>query len=84
MNHTVTKRSVIVFGRKTSISLEDEFWNDLKAIAAAREITLSVLVSEIDARRRGNLSSAIRLAVLAAVRAAPLRAPIEGTVKEGA
>ena len=64
MNTTVTKRSVVIGGRKTSISLEDEFWNGLKAIARHRRRTLSATVGEIDQKRHGNLSSAIRVFVL--------------------
>jgi predicted DNA-binding ribbon-helix-helix protein len=63
MNSTVTKRSVVIAGRKTSISLEDEFWNGLKAIAHRHHRTLSAVVGEIDQKRRGNLSSAIRVFV---------------------
>lgn len=63
MNTTVTKRSVVIAGRKTSISLEDEFWNGLKAIAHHHRRTLSAVVGEIDQKRRGNLSSAIRVFV---------------------
>ncbi|HKE42418.1 MAG TPA: ribbon-helix-helix domain-containing protein [Casimicrobiaceae bacterium] len=63
MNSTVTKRSVVIAGRKTSISLEDEFWNGLKAIAHHHRRTLSAVVGEIDQKRRGNLSSAIRVFV---------------------
>ena len=63
MNSTVTKRSVVIAGRKTSISLEDEFWNGLKAIARHHQRTLSALVGEIDQKRNGNLSSAIRVYV---------------------
>src|SRR5215813_6987624 len=63
MNTTVTKRSVVIAGRKTSISLEDEFWNGLKAIARHHQRTLSSVVSEIDKKRQGNLSSAIRVFV---------------------
>lgn len=60
---TVTKRSVVIAGRKTSISLEDEFWQGLKAIARQHQRTLSAVVGEIDQNRRGNLSSAIRVFV---------------------
>src|SRR5215813_8591748 len=67
MNTTVTKRSVVIAGRKTSISLEDEFWNGLKAIAHHHQRTLSSLVSEIDQKRDGNLSSAIRVFVFGAL-----------------
>jgi predicted DNA-binding ribbon-helix-helix protein len=62
---SVIKRSVVIAGHKTSVSLEDEFWNALKEVAASREMTLSESVSAIDAdRQHGNLSSAIRLFVL--------------------
>jgi len=65
MNSPVVKRSIVIAGHKTSVSLEDAFWKGLKDIAAARDATLSDLVAAIDsARRRGNLSSAIRLFVL--------------------
>jgi len=64
MHTTVTKRSVIITGRKTSISLEDEFWHALKAIARRHQRTLSAVIGDIDQGRRGNLSSAIRVFVL--------------------
>lgn len=65
MKSSVVKRSIVVAGHKTSVSLEDAFWNGLKEIAAGRDTTLSDLVASIDAERRhGNLSSAIRLFVL--------------------
>jgi len=61
----VTKRSIVLAGHKTSVSLEDAFWQALKEIAAGRDMTLSELVSVIDAERQhGNLSSAVRLFVL--------------------
>jgi predicted DNA-binding ribbon-helix-helix protein len=61
----VVKRSVVVAGHKTSVTLEDAFWNVLKEIAGGRNITLSDLVTAVDSQRRqGNLSSAIRLFVL--------------------
>ena len=61
------KRSIAVAGHRTSISLEDAFWQALQQIAAARGLTLPALVAEIDGARDPavNLSSAIRLAVLA-------------------
>jgi predicted DNA-binding ribbon-helix-helix protein len=66
MKSSVVKRSIVVDGHKTSVSLEDAFWADLKEIAYARRLTLSTLVAGIDAtRKQGNLSSAIRLFVLA-------------------
>ena len=65
MKSPVVKRSIVIAGHKTSVSLEDAFWKALKEIASARHITLSDLVSTIDSERRhGNLSSAIRLFVL--------------------
>jgi predicted DNA-binding ribbon-helix-helix protein len=65
MKSPVVKRSIVITGHKTSVSLEDAFWTGLKDIAASRNITLSELVASIDAdRRQGNLSSAIRLFVL--------------------
>ena len=65
MKSLVAKRSIVAAGHKTSVSLEDAFWQGLKEIARRRNITLSELVSAIDSNRRhGNLSSAIRLFVL--------------------
>jgi predicted DNA-binding ribbon-helix-helix protein len=65
MKSPVVKRSVIVGGHKTSVSLEESFWSGMKDIAGQRGMTLSELVSEIDKnRQQGNLSSAIRLFVL--------------------
>jgi predicted DNA-binding ribbon-helix-helix protein len=65
MSSTVVKRSIVIAGHRTSISLEDSFWKALKEIAATRDETLSDLVAAIDDRRRGgNLSSAIRVFVL--------------------
>jgi predicted DNA-binding ribbon-helix-helix protein len=65
MNLAVVKRSVVIAGHRTSISLEDAFWKSLKDIAKKRGETLSALVAEIDDKRRGgNLSSAIRVFVL--------------------
>ncbi len=65
MKSPVVKRSIVVAGHKTSVSLEEAFWNGMKEISAARNMTLSELVGEIDGnRQQGNLSSAIRLFVL--------------------
>ena len=61
----VVKRSIVINGHKTSVSLEEAFWNGMKEIAAQHGKTLSELVTGIDGGRdRGNLSSAIRLFVL--------------------
>ncbi|HZD89815.1 MAG TPA: ribbon-helix-helix domain-containing protein [Pseudolabrys sp.] len=65
MKSPVVKRSIVIAGHKTSVSLEDAFWKCLKEIASGRDMTLSDLVATIDTdRRHGNLSSAIRLFVL--------------------
>ena len=65
MKSQIVKRSIVIAGHKTSVSLEDAFWKALKDIAAGRDMTLSELVGAIDAERRhGNLSSAVRLFVL--------------------
>lgn len=65
MKSPVVKRSIVIAGHKTSVSLEDEFWKGLKEIAGERDVTLSDMVASIDTdRRHGNLSSAIRLFVL--------------------
>jgi predicted DNA-binding ribbon-helix-helix protein len=62
---TVVKRSILVAGHKTSVSLEDAFWKGLKEIAGGRHLSLSDLIARIDSdREHGNLSSAIRLFVL--------------------
>ena len=65
MKSLVLKRSIVVDGHKTSVSLEDEFWKALKEIAGGRNMKLKELIAGIDAEREhGNLSSAIRLFVL--------------------
>ena len=65
MKSPVVKRSIVVAGHKTSVSLEEAFWNGMKEISGLRNMTLSELVGEIDGnRQQGNLSSAIRLFVL--------------------
>ena len=61
----VAKRSIVVGGHKTSVSLEEPFWQGLMDIASKRRQTLSELVASIDTERKfGNLSSAVRLFVL--------------------
>ena len=65
MKSPIVKRSVILAGHKTSVSLEDAFWNALKEIARKRLMTVSDLIDMIDSQRQhGNLSSALRLFVL--------------------
>ncbi|MBV8753066.1 MAG: ribbon-helix-helix domain-containing protein [Hyphomicrobiales bacterium] len=65
MTSCVLKRSVVIGGRKTSVSLEDDFWTGLEEIAASRQSRRTALVAEISASPQVNLSSAIRLFVLA-------------------
>ena len=65
MKSPIAKRSIMIDGHKTSVSLEDAFWAALKEIAQQTNATLSQLVAAIDRDRvQGNLSSAIRLYVL--------------------
>jgi predicted DNA-binding ribbon-helix-helix protein len=65
MKSAIVKRSVVIAGRKTSVSLEDAFWEGLKKIAGKRDTSLSDLLAAIDSgRQHDNLSSAIRLFVL--------------------
>lgn len=59
------KRSVTIAGHRTSISLEDEFWSELVRIAAEKRTSLNSMIATIDEARATNLSSAIRLHVLA-------------------
>ena len=70
MKSPVVKRSIMIGGHKTSISLEDAFWSELKEIAQSQRATVSKLVAQIDhTRQQGNLSSALRLFVLEHTRA---------------
>lgn len=63
----VVKRSIAIAGHRTSISLEQPFWEELKRLAALRGISVAALIAEIDqGRRRQNLSSALRVHVLEA------------------
>ena len=65
MKSLISKRSIVIDGHKTSVSLEDAFWDAFRDIAKYRGETVSSLVGSIDAsRKQGNLSSAIRLFVL--------------------
>jgi predicted DNA-binding ribbon-helix-helix protein len=65
METSIVKRSIVVGGHKTSVSLEDPFWDAMKEIASLKGMTLSGLISQIDTDRDHiNLSSAIRLFVL--------------------
>ena len=82
MKSLVVKRSIVIAGHKTSVSLEEPFWLGLKEIAQGHHLTLSNMVGDIDTHRhQGNLSSAIRLFVLDNVRQ---RAATTNTVRPGA
>ncbi|MSP48816.1 MAG: aryl-sulfate sulfotransferase [Alphaproteobacteria bacterium] len=74
----IVKRSVVVAGHRTSVSLEGPFWDELKRIAESRRVSLNQLVAEVDGRREGNLSSALRLLVLDT-----LKAEIRSTAPSG-
>ena len=69
------KRSLTLQGHRTSVSLEDAFWEELQAIAVARGISVNALVAEIDAERgvSAGLASAIRVFVLRAAQSEPPR-----------
>jgi predicted DNA-binding ribbon-helix-helix protein len=60
----VKKHSLTLRGHRTSLSLEEEFWNELQAIAQRRKKSLQSLIEEVDRSRTGNLSSALRIYVL--------------------
>jgi predicted DNA-binding ribbon-helix-helix protein len=65
METTIRKRSVALNGHKTSVSLEDEFWDRLQSIARERGLPIAKLIEEIDAGRQSpNLSSSLRIFVL--------------------
>ena len=60
----IRMHSVIIGGHRTSVSLEDAFWEELGKVARARGVSLNRLITEIDEKRSGNLSSAIRVFLL--------------------
>jgi predicted DNA-binding ribbon-helix-helix protein len=69
MGFAVVKRSVSIAGHRTSISLEEPFWNGLREIAEREKLSVQALIGRIDAERgEQNLSSAIRVFVLADMR----------------
>jgi predicted DNA-binding ribbon-helix-helix protein len=61
---SIVKRSVVIAGHQTGVSLEHAFWHALKQAAARRGMTINDLVTHIDEQRQGNLSSAIRVFLL--------------------
>ena len=75
MDTRVRKRSVVIGGHKTSVSLEEAFWSAIREITIERGMSMSAMIEQIDsAKQQSNLSSAIRLFVLEYYRA---RAPAE-------
>ncbi len=69
------KHSLTIAGHRTSVSLEPAFWAAFRAIAAKRRKSISQLAREVDAKRQGNLSSAIRVFVLEHYRARAEHSP---------
>jgi predicted DNA-binding ribbon-helix-helix protein len=67
------KRSILIAGHATSLSLEEPFWRDLAAIARHRGLSLNALVATVDTERAGNLSSALRLFIRDCYRSGELR-----------
>ena len=61
------KHSVVIAGHRTSVSIEAPFWDALKDIAGLRGVSLNRLITEIDESREANLSSAVRVYVLASL-----------------
>ena len=80
-SRVIKKRSVMVSGQRTSISLEDAFWSGLKEIAQAQGRTIAQTITEIDmTRQQRNLSSAIRLFVFGHIRDGKMRAAFKAGV----
>jgi predicted DNA-binding ribbon-helix-helix protein len=72
MMGAIRKRSVVIAGHATSLTLEEPFWEDLRLVARRRGLSLNALIGSIDAGRSGNLSSALRLFVLDCYRSGEL------------
>jgi predicted DNA-binding ribbon-helix-helix protein len=85
MLSSVIKRSIVIAGHKTSVSLEDCFWNGLKEIAGQRSLSLSNLVSTIETGRgNANLSSALRVFVFQQFRGEQLNGHAQPEARQGA
>lgn len=68
----IRKRSVTIAGHRTSLSLEDPFWEALQDMARQRGVSIAKIIREVDAdRSAGNLSSAIRIKILNHYRGTP-------------
>jgi predicted DNA-binding ribbon-helix-helix protein len=61
---SLKRRSVVIDGHRTSVSIEPEFWDALTSLAKGQRRSVNALIAEIDRARDGNLSSAIRVYVL--------------------
>lgn len=78
MKSSITKRSVVIDGHKTSVSLEEPFWTAVREITQARAMTVSSLLHEIDSNRaNGNLSSTVRVFVLEYIRQNGIKADFQ-------
>ncbi|MFB2550795.1 ribbon-helix-helix domain-containing protein [Ensifer soli] len=79
----IRKHSATLHGHRTSISLEEAFWSELRRLAAERAMPLARLIAEVDDKRAAgaNLSSALRLHVLDALRGEAGRKPDIGHVR---
>ncbi len=69
VTQAIKKRSITIAGHRTSLSVEEAFWRELKAIAARDGVSVGALIEAIDRSREGNLSSAVRVYVLERLRA---------------
>ncbi len=84
MKSAITKRSVVIGGHKTSVSLEEPFWAAVREIAVNQQMTVSSLLRQIDLdRRNSNLSSAIRVYVLESMRSQTASEPRLSTMNGG-
>jgi predicted DNA-binding ribbon-helix-helix protein len=86
MKSAVIKRSIVISGHKTSVSLEDAFWQGLREIVRVQGATISSVVGEIDrSRQHDNLSSAIRVFVFERLRAPLLNStiPVQESIENG-
>ena len=85
VKQNITKRSVVIAGHKTSVSLEEPFWTAVREITQARAMTISALLHEIDrARDNANLSSAVRVFVLNYTRQHGIQSRLEANPETGA
>lgn len=73
MPPSLRKRSVMIAGHATSLTLEEAFWRDLRSVARRRGVSVNALIATVDATRQGNLSSALRLFVLECYRRGELQ-----------